>query len=326
MTEQVQNAEFEMDVSLPWGAFPAEQYLIRHWEPASARSAVDQRRDLIRAFVQLDAIPQDWDATGRVYQSITVTRVPTEQEVRDVLAPWRPLRWREAALHLWRDRDDEEIWLRTQYGPDSDEKFQRLREADEDCDPAFEEDCRSWTVLDDKALFADDWSAALDILPELVGPTAGWDAHNHRHLGRPDELEPLRRELRDSVASALRLEGQGNDAAQLKTDDVEAGGGMALQAHVVATFLFVADAETFVTEQLRLLFLDARGNIVRETRVPFEQTWEMRDGWNAGKFRDSNFWLDRDRSELGVQNDPGSILGEKYKISGEIGRVLYQLD
>jgi hypothetical protein len=52
----------------------------------------------------------------------------------------------------------------------------------------------------------------------------------------------------------------------------------------------------------------------------------MRDAWNARKFRTSYFWSDRDRSEPLVVSGPGSVLGEKYKISGEIGCVLYKVD
>ncbi|KAI0099452.1 hypothetical protein F4814DRAFT_433275 [Daldinia grandis] len=327
MTEQLQNIQPEINISPPWGAFPAEQYLIRHWDFSSTLSAADQRRDLVRAYLQLDSIPKYWDATGRIYLGTTITRIPTEHEIRDILAPWRPLRWRKAALDLWRDRDDEEIWLRTYYGQGSGEKFHEFRETDEDYDPAFEEDCRTWSILDDRALFEGDWFTVFDVLPELVGPIPNYDPYVHRHLGNPDELETLRQKLRESVASALRLEGEGQTVGQLKTDHIEAGAaGMALQANIVASFLFVVDADTFETEKIRLLYLDARGNIVRETRVPSTETWEMRDAWNAKKFRDSVFWNDRDRSEWGVPNDPGSVLGEKYKFQGEIGRVLYKLD
>ncbi|KAI1126425.1 hypothetical protein F5Y10DRAFT_293813 [Nemania abortiva] len=305
MAEPSQNDGSETDVAPPWGAFPAENYLIRHWNFSSLLSAPDQRHRLISAFLKLDAFPKDWDATGRVYNSSTISRIPTRRE---------------------RDRYDEEIWLRTHYGEGSDRVFAEMRATCEDNDPAFEEDCRTWTVLDDQALFDGDWSAALHILPELAGPTSGYDAYSHRHLGDPVELGTLRGKLRESVASALRLEGQGNDAKKLKTDDTEAGPvGMRLQASVVASFLFIADAEAFETGKLRLLFLDARGNIVREWRVPYTDTWEMRDGWNARKFLDSNFWMDRDRSEWHVPNDPGSVLGEKYGYSGEIGQELYQI-
>jgi hypothetical protein len=101
---------------------------------------------------------------------------------------------------------------------------------------------------------------------------------------------------------------------------------MQLQASVVATFLVIVDAEAFDTEKVHLLFLDKRGNIVRKSRVPFTDTWEMRDGWHGRKFQDGAVWHDRDRSEWPVPHDPGSILGEKYAYKGEIGLELYRLD
>lgn len=98
----------------------------------------------------------------------------------------------------------------------------------------------------------------------------------------------------------------------LKVDDVEAGpAGMELQAHAVASFLFIADAEAFETEKLRLLFPDARGIIVREIWLPCTVTWEVRDGWNARKFRSSILWRFRERSEWYEPKDSGSVLGEE---------------
>jgi hypothetical protein len=112
-------------------------------------------------------------------------------------------------------------------------------------------------------------------------------------------------------------------ALALRRDDVEAGpAGLALQALVMGSFLFVADGAALETERLRLLFLDARGNIVREACVPCTETWEMRDGWNG--LPNCHFWLDGDRYEW-LTPVPGSVLGEKYRFSGDIGRVLYDI-
>ncbi|KAK9418254.1 putative WW domain-containing protein [Seiridium unicorne] len=270
-----------MDVSPPWGAFPVKQYLIRYWDNSSALSTKDQRRDLVRKFLQLDGIPRDWDAT---FDDTTIARVPTELE-RSNFGDVAAMR---------------EVWLRTHYAEDSFDKFNELRESAEDNDRAFEEVCRSWTVLDDSAVFKGSWLAALDLLPELAGPIP---------------------------ASALRLEGRGNDAEQLKVAEVEVGpAGKELQAHVASSFLFVVDTEAFETGSLRLLFLDVRGNIVREARVPSTDTWEMREAWNAKKFRTGSVWADRRRSEWGQPNSPGSVLGDSYKFSDDIGRVLYGLE
>ncbi|KAI3317139.1 hypothetical protein HD806DRAFT_551102 [Xylariaceae sp. AK1471] len=165
----------------------------------------------------------DSGATGRINTTTTIARVPIPRQIHKILAPWRPLHWREVALQLWRDRNDEEVRLCTHYEGDSDEKFAGLRETAEDIDPAFEEYGRTWIVFDDQTLFNGKWSTALYVLPELVGPTSGCDAYSYRYLGDPEELEALLGELRKSVASALHLEGQGNDGEKLKVDDVGAG-------------------------------------------------------------------------------------------------------
>ncbi|KAF2993343.1 hypothetical protein E8E14_001655 [Neopestalotiopsis sp. 37M] len=262
-----------MDVHPPWGAFPAEQYLIvsipsdafsatltvqRHWDASSLLPANDQRRDLIRAFLELDAIPKEWDATGRRSDS-PVARVPTEEEINEIL------------------------------------KFKEMQDIDEDYDPCFEEDERSWTVLDDPDSFKGDWSVALNLLPELAGPPANSDAYSDRLWCGYEDIEVLRQELRKSIAARLRFGAQVDEAEQLKVEDVEAGYvGMDMQVNVVFTYLFVADAEAFETDSLRLLFLDAQGVVVRESDNP--------------------------------PSYPGSLLGDRYKITGDKGRALYGLE
>lgn len=71
----------ETNVTPPWGVFPSEQYLIRHWNFGDTLPAADQRLNLIQAFLELDTIPRNWDATGRIYKSTAITRTPTRREV-----------------------------------------------------------------------------------------------------------------------------------------------------------------------------------------------------------------------------------------------------
>ncbi|OTB16747.1 hypothetical protein K445DRAFT_11030 [Daldinia sp. EC12] len=238
MTEQFHNTRSETNISSLWGAFPVEQFLIRHWDFSSTLPAADQRHGLVQAYLQLDSIPKDWDATGRVYLTTTISRVPEEREIREILGSWQPPRFCKSRLGR---------------------KVSFESGDHEDYDPALEEDYRTWIVLDDQAWFEGDWTVALNVLPELASPTSNYDPFTHRHFGHPEELEPLRQKLRESVASAVCLEGKGSTVEQLKTHDIEAGNaGMEIQAKVVASFLFVADAEAFETEKLRLIYLCAR--------------------------------------------------------------------
>lgn len=114
--------------------------LQHHWDTSSTASRSDQTRELIRAFLQLETIVEAWDATGRTSENTAMERVPTDEEVRAVLAPWRPLRWRQAALSIWKYRCDEAIWLRTHYEEGSNDKFVQFRETHEDWDPRFDKE------------------------------------------------------------------------------------------------------------------------------------------------------------------------------------------
>ena len=120
----------------------------RHWDYSSSESPTAQRQRLIRAFTKVDTIPEKWDTVRGSFSYSPMERIPTAQEVRDILEPWRTLRWREAAASLWAERYDEGTWLPTYYAPDiedmdgvqvsSDYIFQEWTTIEEDFDPAFE--------------------------------------------------------------------------------------------------------------------------------------------------------------------------------------------
>ncbi|KAI1454924.1 hypothetical protein F4805DRAFT_437964 [Annulohypoxylon moriforme] len=311
MAEQ-QGAWNSIEVSPSWGAFPAEQYLLRHWNSSSSSSSADQRQDLIRAFMRLEIIPREWDTTGREYPpNNNMERVPTADEVREILAPWRPLRWRQAALTIWKRRDDEAIWLRTYYR-DGDDQFTEWREIDEDYDPAFDEGSAFWTKLDDPDMFnfGENWERFFDILPELAGPQQVYSRVFGSGYGS-NYLDSKRQKLRDAVA---RVED--------KVEEVEDGLiGTSLQVIAVETYLLLADAKAFETRKLRVLFLDAWGNIVRHSRIEPEDIFELRSRWGAAKYRDGEYWLDKKE-----RGEPGGVLGDKYRARGEMGRSLYGVE
>lgn len=129
-----------------------------------------QRRRLVRAFVtELDEIPNGWDLV-RVSQHLpapAMVKVPTEAEVNQVLAPWRPQWLRYAAAKIWFSAPEcIVVWVRTHYDSDPDAR----REQDElfaswvsvideedhfDSNPTDSlEEALKWLVLDDESLFA----------------------------------------------------------------------------------------------------------------------------------------------------------------------------
>ncbi|KAB8254984.1 hypothetical protein BDV32DRAFT_142450 [Aspergillus pseudonomiae] len=115
-----------------WGELPVEQYLIiliplknihRHWDHAmTVRESPDQQRiRLIRQFLDLDEIPQEWLPT---HEGGPLPRTPTEEEVNAILRPWRPADLRRRAWHIYTNVTEEPIFLRAHYNPEDDEKME----------------------------------------------------------------------------------------------------------------------------------------------------------------------------------------------------------
>ncbi|KAI1379912.1 hypothetical protein F4677DRAFT_442106 [Hypoxylon crocopeplum] len=138
------------------------------------------------------------------------------------------------------NHDDEVILLRTHYG-DGDDKLAEWCEIDQDLDPAFEEDLAPFLILND---------------PQIFDFGGNW---------KRDFLS-TRQQLRENVIRA-----------ENKEEEVEAGVGMELQVMAVEAYLIVADREAFETDQLRILYLDASGNIVRHSRLAPEDVWIARE-------------------------------------------------
>ena len=318
-----------------WGSLPVEQYLIvskppfplsmnepykpprltsflqRNWDPSSPLSYPDQTRQLVRAFLALDNWPQEWDAVRDVRDShAPMTRIPTDHEIGTILAPWRPIRWRNAATQLWANRQEHAVWLRTHYGEGSDAQFRAWRDHDEDFNGNFEEAERAWLVLDDPVVFnvGDEWRRALDVVPELVRP--GDDAEPAASAAR----ERLRERIRARVAAGEDVE----DVAVWEAEYGEHGGK--LQYYKVSSYLLVADARAWETQCLRMLLLDEKGNIVRHTEMEAEDMWESSAFWFEWRFERMWWW------KWDMEGAPAPKLGDAYRARGEVGRVLYGLD
>lgn len=167
-----------------------------------------------------------------------------------------------------------------------------------------------WCVLNDAAVFnlSDEWDKVFDVLPELAGPVQGYK--RGITLGT-DEVQQLRATIQ---------------AAEDQEAEAETGAGMQLQVKAVTTFLVVVDLEAWDTKRLRLLYLDSKGNIVRQSRIRPEDVFETRHQWIGRKFRDGNWWLNEYDDESWLRHEPGGTLGDKYRAHGTLGRVLYGLD
>ncbi|RYP45798.1 hypothetical protein DL768_007917 [Monosporascus sp. mg162] len=130
------------EVSPAWGSLPAEQFLIRNWDPASSLAPEEQRRTLIRAFLAMENVPAEC--------------------------------LRKIAAHIWQDRPEGLIILRTYYGNDEEAaaKFEEWLDREMGNGGSESEEDSWWRILDDRERFNlpdDQWHRVLDVLPELVG-------------------------------------------------------------------------------------------------------------------------------------------------------------
>ncbi|KAB8237921.1 uncharacterized protein BDW43DRAFT_321108 [Aspergillus alliaceus] len=280
-----------------WGELPIEQYLIRHWDHAVTESPDQQRVQLVRQFLDLDEIPQEWFPTQ---ESEPLPRTPTEEEINAILRPWRSADLRRRAWHIYTNVTDEPIFLRTHYNPEDDEKMDHWACVSEEF-----EDQAWWACLNNAQLynFGSDWQRVYDILPEIAGPSAEGPVSL-------DNLSSTRSHFKTWLSEAKRIELEHWKKDPHRYIEVKAAG---LLRAVTTRYILLADQEAFETDgRLRLIYLDNKRNIVRETRVDA-------DGQTITDIIMAWFEL-TDPSEV-----EDGITGDRYRVTGDLGRELYQL-
>lgn len=192
------------------------------------------------------------------------------------------------------------IILRTHYQPEDDEKFRNWV-----TEPFISRRIPWWAFLDDKNLFdfGADWRRVYDIMPEITGPMGGQSRRSPDHR----EMEYFRNELKRN----LRTEGIRETKVTKDSLRIIEDIALRLQRVVTATYILIADQEAFDTGCLWLLYLDCYRNIVREARIDAEEVGisEVILPW-----------------EQSMELWEHSNVGEKYRIEGELGRDLYELN
>lgn len=216
--------------------------------------------------------------------------------MRDILAPWRPQKLRRIAQR-YSDGNmiSDFILLRTCYR-DNNADDAKLRDwLDEDTGEGFSisADDEWWLVLDDAALFAfddgededeDSWKQVYDVLPELAS------------LGAqpvPVDLDYVR-----EMATMHNSEPEQEDYEFWIQENAASG-----------KWLLVLDQYAFETDELGLVFRDARGNVVRWSRIKADMLGDLFIRWSRGMLPETNYWLDGD-------------VGEDYETNGRIMREL----
>lgn len=242
----------------------------------------EQREQLIRAFIQEDTIAPE------------LGRNPSEKEVSGILQPWRAQELRSIAQqHNERDPYGCYFILRTYYGGGEADDAKLQEWLDQDPSQGFEiaEHDRSWQVLDNAALFdvcgddGDNWQRVYHILPELAAPC--------RERPPPSDFDFVR-----EMATMY------NDAPE--DEDFEF---WILTMAITGNWLLIADRDAFENDELRLVFRDNKGNVVKESRIRPDELGELSLRRLQGSIHESEYWLDGE-------------VGEDYQTGGQIMRGL----
>ncbi|RBR18933.1 uncharacterized protein FIESC28_05855 [Fusarium coffeatum] len=287
---QVEGAE-----SPPWGSLPVERYLVSKWDPSSTLTIEQQREELVKSFLQEDDISPFASSTDDT---------PSTEFIQTVLAPWRPEKLRKIA-QKYDPRNplfEKIIVLRTYYSGDSDDEFNRwmkdATDAFEEMDPFGglfgEPEDRWWRILDDPSLFntsSESWQSVFKVFPELAAPELGRD-FNESDIGYVKDLISVMGESRDLVE-----------------DDFE---DVICDVAKIRFWLVVVDEEAFKDGELLLVFMDKKGNVVRQSGIFHEDLPHLPHYNLGGSITESGFWRDGE-------------VGKKYKTRGKIMRTLLPL-
>lgn len=227
-----------------------------------------------------------------------MARTPTADEIATILEPWRPQKLRAIAARHWGHpmSGSSFYFLRTYYGGgDADDAT--LREWLDAEWPAFEmnPDDEWWQVVSDPDIFDvdddevwDDWRQAYDVLPELAAPLPN----------RGFTTEDV-----EYVLETVQYRAPQDGAIE---DDYEEA-IMATAAR--GSWLLVLDRLAFETGELRLIFLDLKGNVVKEGSLDAEELGDMTIYSFRGADSESPWWL-------------GAGVGKRY---GPKGRIMKEL-
>ncbi|KAE8377568.1 hypothetical protein BDV26DRAFT_208091 [Aspergillus bertholletiae] len=162
-----------------------------------------------------------------------------------------------------------------------------------------------WACLNNNQLynFGSDWQRVYEILPEIAGPLTEGALSLETLPERRSDFKAWLRKAKQSEPERWREDPH-------RFIEREASW---LRRGVTTRYMLLADQEAFETGRLRLIYVDNQGNIVQETRVDAdEQT--ITDVIMA--------WFELTEP---LELEQEGITGDRYRITGDLGRELYQL-
>ncbi|KAJ5278609.1 hypothetical protein N7478_003981 [Penicillium angulare] len=297
------------------GAFPVEQYLIRHWDYSLMMTVGAQRLALIDEFCSLEIIPRYYyedpiEPTG--------FRVPTQLEIELILRPLRSDDMRKLAWIIQQRHDLFPILIRDYYDT-SNSDHERLmaywmRAADEGNQILL-------AVINDERPFSfappydDDpyrWTSIVYVLPEVIGPIL---------VRLPDEdtirwtdLPPWCLYQRQVFRRRLYLQKKLKPEEWMQDPDrmIESCGSC-LHCCICAVIVILVDRIAFETGLPLLIFVDYNANTIRSIRFNLNRD-TIRDIINDRTNASETPWMWQQ-----------SEVGDNYRATGNLAQRLYQL-
>ncbi|KAJ5288610.1 hypothetical protein N7478_001640 [Penicillium angulare] len=300
-------------LNFPWGSLPVEQDILTNWDSYSSESIGQQRLRLIRQHLESDTIPLER------YFPDAQRRAP-QIAVHIILRPWRSEKIRKAAIQHLHGNYEIPLMLRTHYSKDAGElEMDNTKLADwVDYDEGFSAEAY-WACLDDPEVFnfGEQWQKIFEIIPELTdGDFSAPGLPGHRLNFPPSDSEIYDMAYwRDTFKYYLRDDKEKFPWEWHKDPHLTIHrAARVLYRRWCTRHLIVVDKKAFATGHGRLIYLDSRRNIIRETRFDLNEKHSMSDIITD--------WLDVYGFPL-MWEDSG--VGEKYRVDGEFGQALYQL-
>jgi hypothetical protein len=145
-------------------------------------------------------------------------------------------------------------------------------------------------------------------MPEVAGPFSG---AGYKRYPSPEIVEMSRTQFKTSLSKTKQ-----NEPDRWRDDphrfiELEAAD---LLRTVAATYILIADQKAFETGgQVRLLYVDGKRNVIQETRV------------EADAQTITDVIMDWDQLNLSPDLWEEGTIGDRYRVTGDLGKELYQL-
>ncbi|PSK43733.1 Nucleoporin nup186 [Elsinoe australis] len=213
--------------------------------------------------------PQEWEDAFFKSWLASTARLPTTEEIKKVLAPWRPHLLRRIAKKCYGRPTEQVIWLRTFYGATEEEdappdcKFREMVDTTGINDyPSDDEEDDVYCILNDRDVFdfGDDWPRGFEVLPELIRPLNSFEKRPFP-AGSENLVSDYQRDLKAEVE---KLSQSQDPDVDLLANRHEA---TMLQCLAVQTFIVVANEETLTSGSFKVYWYNGRGDAVRSSRI-----------------------------------------------------------